>query len=294
MKALLKRRLAAVVVEIRPAEAPQAPAMITGDEAGFFSDCTRRVAAADGAIVDLGCWMGGTAIALAKGLPQDRGTQFVRAYDRFIWEDWMPANTYCRYRPGESFLPEARRVVADRAGPAVELIQADLTQAQWTSGPIKLLLVDAMKSELLARSIAQAFFPHLRKGALVIHQDFKHFYTSWIHLLHYRLKEFFRPVHSVTHGGTVAFEVMDAIPKAAIDAATRFDGISDGDADRCFEYSLSLVPPAEQANVAAAHVMHYVHAGRKPQASERMDRYRGAGFVHRGEFPNVVPLLARL
>ena len=49
-------------------------------------------------------------------------------------------------------------------------------------GPIKILLVDAMKSSELAKAITMNFFPSLLEGVLLIHQDYKHYFTPWIHV----------------------------------------------------------------------------------------------------------------
>src|SRR5687767_14496237 len=156
--------------------------MVSSDEIAFFRECASRYVGKEGAIVDLGCWLGSTSIALAEGILShasvaDNQAGKVLAFDTFIWDDWMPENLpYGRYQPGESFLPEARRLVRDHGGGRIELIQADLAHYEWKEGPIKLLLVDAMKNEDMASRIPRAFYPSLIPGGLLIHQDFKHYY----------------------------------------------------------------------------------------------------------------------
>src|SRR2546421_5127978 len=223
------------------------PGMITSDEIAFFKESAARYVGREGAIVDLGCWLGSTSIALAQGIlsrsfsgnnPQEK----VLGFDIFMWEQWMPARVpYCLYHPGESFLPEARRVVRDHGGGTVELIRADLALYEWTAGQIKILLVDAMKSEKLARQITRNFYPSLVTGSLLIHQDFKHFYTSWIHILQYRLSQYFRLYRSVVGTGTAAFEVLAPIPREVVDPATDFASIPDDQIEASFRYSLDLV-----------------------------------------------------
>jgi len=121
-------------------------------------------------------------------------------------------------------------------GGTVELIRADLALYEWTAGPIKILLVDAMKSEKLACQIARNFYPSLITGSLLIHQDFKHFYTSWIHVLQYRLRQYFRFYRSVVGTGTAAFEVIAPIPREVIDRATDFASIPDDQIEASFRY----------------------------------------------------------
>lgn len=189
------------------------PGMVSPEEMAFFSESAARYLAKEGAIVDLGCWLGSTSIALARGLSRKgadagSGQEKVLGFDTFRWESWMPAQIpYCLYEHGEIFLPEARRLVREHGGDQIELIQADLGVYQWSGGPIKILLVDAMKNEPLSIQIPRSFFPSLVPGSLLIHQDFKHYYSSWIHLLQYQLRQSFRFYQSVP-SGTVAFEVV--------------------------------------------------------------------------------------
>lgn len=277
---------------------PEIPGMVSSDEMAFFTESAARYVGREGAIVDLGCWLGSTSIALAQGIlshgsKTDNGNEKVFGLDMFLWEEWMPAHIpYCVYEPGDSFLPEARRVVREHGGGRVELIQADLGLYQWSGGPIKILLVDAMKNEDLAIQIPRTFFPSLTPGSLLIHQDFKHYYTSWIHVLQYRLRQYFRFYRSV-RWGTVAFEVVASVPREAVDRATEFATIPDDETDASFRHSLELVGTEERANIAAAHVMHYLHLKRKDRASHIVEFYR-PGMLDKGEFPKALNLLSQM
>ncbi|HEY2714111.1 MAG TPA: hypothetical protein VGI60_16490 [Chthoniobacterales bacterium] len=273
--------------------------MVSSAEMAFFYESAARYVGKEGALVDLGCWLGSTSIALAQGIlnrgsTADHQDEKVIGFDLFRWENWMPARIpYCRYAPGESFLPEARRIVSEHGGGRVELIQADLRHYQWSGGAIKILLVDAMKAEDLAIQIARTFFPSLTPGSLLIHQDFKHYYTSWIHLIHYRLREYFRFYRSVPLG-TVAFQVVAPIPPEAVADATEFASILDDQIESSFRYSLELVEPEERVNIAAAHVMYYVHMKRKDAAARTVEAYQPIGMLDKGEFPKALGFLRQL
>lgn len=273
--------------------------MISPAEKAFYTESAARYLGMEGAIVDLGCWLGSTSIALAQGLRDQASknegkTEKVFGFDRFEWEAWMPGDIpYCHYEPGDSFLPEARRLVREHGGGAIELIKADLERYAWRGDPIKILLVDAMKSENVARQIARSFFPKLISGGLLIHQDFKHYYTSWIHLLQYRLRDYFQ-FHQSVPGGTVAFEVGAPPPLAAVARATEFALISDDEVDAAFRYSLDLLGPEEGANIAAAHVMHYVHGREKNKALSLVEIFRPLGILDKGEFPKTLECLHQL
>lgn len=282
--------------------APRAeiPGMVSPAEMDFFRESAARYAGKEGAIVDLGCWLGSTSIALAQGIlghgsQADNRTEKVLGFDRFVWEDWMPAHIpYGIYHPGESFLPEARRVARDCGGDGVELIQADLALYEWKDGPIKILLVDAMKNESIATQITTSFFPNLITGGLLIHQDFKHYYTTWIHVIQYRLRQYFRLDRSVPGSGTVAFEVIAPIPKEAVDRATDLVRIPDDEVDASFRHSLDLVEPGDCVNIAAAHVMQYVHLRRKERALETLETYRSLAKSDNSEFPKMMEYLNQM
>lgn len=277
----------------------QIPGMITPEESAFYRETAARHMGREGAIVDLGCWLGATSIGLAQGVlsrasdvaPDEK----VYAYDRFVWEDWMPAHLPAGvYEPGDSFLPEARGLAARHGGGLIEMRREDLTAYDWPGGPIKVLLVDAMKSEALTRRIATSFYPNLTPGGLVIHQDFKHFYTSWLHVLHHRLRQCFRFQASVPRSGTAAFEVLTPPPAALVERAMDLRDVSEEEIKETFDYSRSLVGDDGRANVAAAHVMWYAHHGRKDAALEVIGRYRDEGLATLGEFPAAVQFVDRM
>jgi hypothetical protein len=276
-----------VVEEIEPF------GMITPSESRYYEDCAARPFDPNAEIVDLGCWMGATSIALAKGCRRRAAAGHpwrrpVQAYDLFIWGNWMAAigEPLCDYAAGESFLPEVRRRTREYRD-AIDLIAADLTHVRWSGGPIGVLLVDAMKCEAVAASIARAFFPSLRGGSVVIEQDFKHYYTPWIHLLHYRLRDYFRVDVDVPQSATVGFIVEQPIPDAVIERETRFDTVSHEEVSRAFAYSLGLVGPSDRSHIAAAHVMHYAHRRDAERANATWRAYVEAGVLVPSEWPLV-------
>jgi hypothetical protein len=263
--------------------------MITEPEADFFARCAEMSSPLEGAIVDLGCWMGSTAVALAKGAHRGGRGDRVRAFDIFVWEDWMN-ESHAKlvsgiYQQGESFLPEARRIVHEHGHGLVDLVAADLTEYQWSGEPIKLLLVDAMKSMSLMQQIATTFFPCVPAGGFMLHQDFKHCYTSWIHILHYRLRHHFELVESVVPGGTVGFRVVEPISLDEVAAAIDFDGITEAEGDAAFEHSLSLLDPSDRKDVAEAHISHFWRLNDTGKVLRLAEHYAAQGIDVLSEHP---------
>jgi hypothetical protein len=272
-------------------------------EQKYYQNCVSDVASINGAIVDLGCWLCSTTIPLAKGLVSITDNTLtdgkkIYAFDQFIWENWMDpymSDLYGIYRPGDSFLPEARKRVENMAS-FIELIPEDLKSYSWDGGPIRLLLVDAMKSDVLARAITLSFFTSLIEGSLLIHQDFKHFYTSWIHILQYRLRDCFSFDTEVLESGTVSFRTMKRVSIGrAREASSGILEANQSEVQEAFKYSLSLVKEElGRSAIAAAHVMHNVHCGQVKLARQTVAAYNHISHPIQGDFQLAIEQLQAL
>jgi hypothetical protein len=220
--------------------------MLNGSELQLLKWLTRVAYRGDGAIVDLGCWLGGSTAALVDGLrdnprPAAR-SQRVQTYDFFRWH---PA--YERYHlgfthpVGESFLDDFERLVEPWRD-QFDLHVGDIASAQWPRQPIEILFVDIMKDAAGARAVACNFFPHMMPNrSYLVHQDFKHDFTFWIHLLMYPLREHIVPVLNVTDASTVMFQLLEVPSREVLEAACDFDALSRADVDAAFDYSERIV-----------------------------------------------------
>lgn len=292
-KQYLRRALLKAVDQKRQPSQDALLGMTTHLEQKYYQDCVADVAQISGAIVDLGCWLCSTTIPLAKGLLSINenalaNDEKIYAFDLFIWEDWMDphmSGLHGIYKPGDSFLPEARKRVETMSS-TIELIPADLASYSWVGGPIRLLLVDAMKNDVLARAIALSFYTSLAEGSLLIHQDFKHFYTSWIHILQYRLRDCFSFDSDVSSSCTVSFRTMQRISlDRAKEASLGLLDANEYEVEEAFRYSLELVKEESgRSAIAAAHVMHYVHCGQVELARKTMTAYAHLSHPAQGDF----------
>jgi hypothetical protein len=111
----------------------------------------------------------------------------------------------------------------------------------FSTAPIFGLLVDAIKSPGLADSITHAFFPYLIPGkSYLAQQDFAHFYTSWIHLLQFRLRDSFVVAADIPKSGTVVFRYHTQLSSAAFSDLSLSSAPVE-EIEAAFEYSLRLV-----------------------------------------------------
>lgn len=253
------------------------PGMTTLTERAYFYWHARELYCGAGAIVDLGAWFGSTTAALARGLVRNRrpGTREVtiHAYERFAWEPWMDdyANLARRgpYREGDSFRPEFDLVTA-RWRDRIDVHAGDLFSQHWAGGPIEVLLVDAMKSWALAEHIVAEFYGALVPGlGCIIHQDYSHCYTPWIHLISYRLRDFFTPVHDVALSETLVLALVAELPDLS-DLSFSRESFGDDEVERAFAHSVAMTPGAKHSGIRAAQVMLAVYDGDLESARGRL------------------------
>jgi hypothetical protein len=235
-----------------------------------------------GTIVDLGCFVGATTISLAEGLAlNSRAEQKqIHAYDLFAWSEdfelWAKGKGIeAQFDVDGSFLPEFLK----RTAPWRQYIvvhEEDLTQSQWQHGPIEFLLIDAMKTAATANAIVHSFFPHLLPGiSYVAHQDFAHCYTPWIHLIAFRLRDYFSPVADVPASGTTVFRYEKELPGSATDMNVAFTACAAEEIESAFDHSLSLVPEEKRGNIIAAKAMAYRERGDIARAREVLAETNG-------------------
>jgi tagatose-1,6-bisphosphate aldolase non-catalytic subunit AgaZ/GatZ len=113
-------------------------------------------------------------------------------------------------------------------------------------------------------------------------------------VIQHRLRQYFRLDASVRGSATVAFELIAPIPREAVERATDLATIPDDEVDVSFRHSLDLVGPDDGVNVAAAHVMQYVHLERKEKALETLETYRSLTASDNSEFPQVMNYLDQM
>lgn len=228
-----------------------------------------------GEIVDLGCWLGSTTISLVKGLMKNPNfldsDRKIYAYDLFIWFDWMNpsivgTNLIGKYKEGDNFIEEFKKRTEEFES-RIEICEGDLTKIGWIDKKIEFLLIDAMKNWELANAIIKDFYSSLIPNeSLIFHQDFLHFFPSWIHLLQWQLRDYFEFIEEIPKSSSVVFKYKKKIPEELLITNYSFDYFSDEDVNAAFNYSISLVSSEKKADVAASKVMWFIHQEKHDKA----------------------------
>jgi hypothetical protein len=239
--------------------------MLSLQERQYLYEYAKNQYSGSGEIVDLGCWLGSSTIPLAMGLMENSNSQIIgrhiHAYDIFIWEDWMDgcgcvsgSDLKGKFKPGDSFFEEYKKQTS-AWGQQICCHPGDLMQLGWQGDDIEFLFIDAMKSWELANSIVNNFFPSLVPGiSTVVHQDFSHYYTYWIHLIMYRFRDYFELVYDVPSSGSLSFKYRKQIPSDELNAVYAIDSFNSSEIDAAFRYSTSLVSPDKAQTIQIAKI----------------------------------------
>lgn len=248
--------------------------MTSDNELCLCETYAREAWTGEGRIVDLGCWLGATTMALARGVMDRPYLKLILAIDRFIWETWMDPVAKAIglekvYAPGRCFYHDTEDYLSPYSE-VVELVQSDLLEYQPSLEPIEFLFVDAMKSWELANAIASKFFPLLiHDKAYVVMQDFC--YPNVIHatnhLVMWQLRESLKPVHHVPDSSSVVFKCVEPITEVP-----HFDpqAFTASQILEAYEWSCALVQPNMRCQIDAVEIDFLIECGFLGQAHSRL------------------------
>ena len=252
------------------------PGMTTLEERNFCYEYAKQHDPRRGVIVDLGCWLGATTLSLAKGLNANPTFKFdntptIHAYDQFQWQSWM--ETYVigtewegKFKEDDSFLTLFQQEIAQHSN-NVQVHAGDLTQQIWNGSGIDFLFVDVIKNVRLAAHVTQEFFPGVNLGGLVVQQDFAHYFTGWIHLIHYQFRNHFTPYYDVPKSCSTVFKLERLLPEVVLQNIDWMENATPEFITRAFEYSRSITDKAKHGRIYACEVMTHLHLEQKGASS---------------------------
>lgn len=220
------------------------PTMISEEEKQYLYWLGEGVWSGAGSIVEIGPWLGGSTVCLAKGMRasgNDAHKQ-LKVFDNFIWREFMSSRADVALAPGESFhrhfldnmkdldgivdsyaraLPD-EEISADAEASAKrysENEQVPMFNGKECDGPIEILFIDGAKSWKGIRHLMNTLVHNLVPGtSLLVCQDYKYWGCYWVPLFLAGIKEYVTPVHNVTSATTVTFQVTGQIPAGLVDA----------------------------------------------------------------------------
>ena len=189
----------------------------------------RDYAGGKGAIVDAGCFLGGSTVALASGLAANRRARRwglrVQTYDLFEMHPSFRADypELVADIEGDSIRPRFEEVVGSLLA-HVDVHAGDIRDRRWTGGPVEVLFVDICKSWEINDHVVREFFPALIPGrGVVIQQDLIHEWLPYLTITMGLLADYFELVATVPWCSAV-YLLTRAIPASAIPA--RLDALA--------------------------------------------------------------------
>ncbi|MEQ1689081.1 MAG: hypothetical protein ABL874_10955 [Sphingopyxis sp.] len=197
--------------------------MLMPDELRLLEFLTERYFEGRGAIIDAGCFLGGSTLALASGLRTwlaTRGqpeTPLIHSYDLFKVEDWTRGIYFDTSTPaGASTRARFDAAIASHAG-LITVHAGDITLDPWHGGPIEILFIDIAKHWTVCDFVTEHFFPHLIPGhSVVVQQDYLYQNTTgWLHVTMEYYADEFEMLCDTTYN-SVAFRLRKAFAPGRI------------------------------------------------------------------------------
>ncbi len=188
-------------------EAANVMTMLSIEERQLLHWLTAHYYTGRGAVVDGGCFVGGSTVPLAEGLRAAGRAGPIDVYDLFEVEPYMVDMYFHQsgLRAGDSFRPLFEKNTA-HVSDLLRLHAGDLAEQRWSGGPIEILFIDFAKSWSLNDFIVQSFFPCLiPHRSVVVQQDFVFALCPWVALTMEALADYFEPVAFAEYCSVVYF-----------------------------------------------------------------------------------------
>jgi hypothetical protein len=237
---------ATLAAEQVPDEVYAVPSMLAYDERRLLHWAARCGTDAPGVIVDAGCFVGGSTLALGFGEQESSIKRPIHSFDLFqvgTERDHHYFSEGFEATPGASTLSEFERNVAP-VRHLVDVHAGDINQFKGWRDPVAVLFIDIAKSWNTNDSVVSLFVPHLSPGALVIQQDLVHWGHPWCAITMELLDDYFEFLGFVTFSSAV-YRVRKPVPAEAIPTRLK-DTVTKDDAvklvSRCAE---RIGPPGE-------------------------------------------------
>ena len=239
------------------------PGFTSQNERKYLYNFIKRHYKGNKDIVELGCAFGSLSVPILKALNERKAkTSKLHVYDLFQYHESFgnilsnsKFNGKIQY--GDCF-KHIYMHFTEQYNDLLKINKCDLSRTGIFNGSIDLLIIDAMKSEPVANSIVNSFFPRIKKGSLIFHQDFCHYHEPWIHIIQYLYINHFIPICHIEDTSTYLFECRKEISEAEIMESNIME-LQNDIIEKAFDYSLSLVTeqPANQ-NIMACKIFCYM------------------------------------
>lgn len=256
---------------------PPIPAMTTDAE----RECYYRLAkdAGQGAIIELGAWMGASTAYIAAGVRDSGATRKVQVHDHFI-------SKAGHVRKVKEFY-DARGIDKTPVGPCIETFkdnlgdliayveprQGKIEDISWGDERIALLITDAPKRVPAISPVLTALRKGLQPGSVMAWQDFCHFPSYEIPACLYRLRHRLEFVEAIVPGTTLVFRITERWPPEEVSLeALALSKWTPDEIAKAWRYWGQVVAPEKQALFACGVALFLCDIGESMKAIETLTR----------------------
>jgi predicted O-methyltransferase YrrM len=258
-----------------PEDVQSVPTMISPGERALLYVLARDYWSGAGALVDGGCFLGGSTLAFAEGLlhrPTCPRRTVIHTYDLFLVDE----TAHTMYAPllrGLRLGDSTRAIFDELLGARLALVEVhsgDVRGYKWTAEPIEVLFIDIAKGWTINDHISREFFPALIPGrSVLIQQDYIHEWTPWLHITMELLGDAF------TFAGTLPYASAIFVPQRSLNVdeipKDLRRELSTADQLELFDRSAKRFSGAERAVVECSGVFLLSELGRRAEAVERLE-----------------------
>ena len=174
------------------------PGFTSQNERKYLYNYIRRHYRGNKDIVELGCAFGSLSVPILKALKERRiKTTKLHVFDLYQYHESFGDILSNSKFNGKILYGDCFKHIymhfTEQYNDLLKINKCYLSKVAMFDGSIELLIIDAMKSDYIANSIVKSFFPRVKKGSLVFHQDFCHYHEPWIHIIQYLFINHFTP-----------------------------------------------------------------------------------------------------
>jgi hypothetical protein len=249
------------------------PTMLSPDELRMLRWLASENYGGSGAIVDAGCFLGGSTCALAAGLSanQHASPRFrrIHTYDLFVI-DWYMKRHYLQDSPlqvGDSFLELFGANIRNHRD-LVSVHPGNVLNVRWSGEPIEILFLDIIKDRAINRVVLEQFFPRLIPGvSVVVQQDYVHEWLPWLHVTMEALADYFEPLDYFDFGSAM-FRLTREIPAETHELC--ITGHSAGEQLALMDRAIARCPAEFRVRLECARVLLLHQLGKRGEALEML------------------------
>ena len=240
---------------------PAVPSLISQLEQRYLYWLTSHAYSAQGAVVELGSFLGSSAMHLGAGLRDGGFNVPLWCFDRFEWSrsaGWserfgVPLPDKADYRP--LFLENVGQVY-----PQIRAIKTEIKRMRWRGGLVEILYLDAPKRLPDISAALTQFAPHLEpRFSLIVCDDYNHAPSFELAACLSQLASKLQLVHAIPDSSTVSFMLTDRLTTAeTTQQALSFRSWTAGQAKERWATILAPLPPSarERLELGLAMLLH--------------------------------------